>query len=46
MIIAENRRDWRGKKVIDPDGARIGELEAVYVDTVSDEAAFVTSRWG
>lgn len=28
MIIAENLRDWRGKEVIDPDGGRIGELEA------------------
>jgi hypothetical protein len=31
IFAAENVRDWRGKPVIDPSGARIGELEAVYV---------------
>jgi hypothetical protein len=39
---AENIRDWQGKAVVDPTGSKIGELEAVYVDTVSDEPAFVT----
>lgn len=46
MFYAENLRDWRGKKVIDPEGDKIGELEAVYVDTASDEPAFVTVRVG
>jgi PRC-barrel domain len=46
MIVAENVRDWRGQKVIDPDGAKIGELEAVYVDTATDEPAFVTVKFG
>ncbi|WP_239175361.1 PRC-barrel domain-containing protein [Actinoplanes cyaneus] len=39
-------RDWRGLKVIDPDGDKIGDLEAVYVDTATDEPAFVTVRVG
>ncbi len=43
---AENLRDWRGKPVIDPQGSRIGELEAVYVDTFNDEPAFATVRVG
>jgi hypothetical protein len=43
---AENLRDWRGHKVIDPDGSTIGELEAVYVDTATDEPAFATVRVG
>ena len=36
----------RGEKVIDPGGDKIGELEAVYVDTATDEPAFVTVRVG
>ena len=46
MFPAENLRDWRGEKVIDPDGSKIGELEAVYVDTSTDQPAFATIRVG
>ena len=46
MFPAENLRDWRGEKVIDPDGDKIGDLEAVYVDTTTDEPAFVTVKTG
>jgi PRC-barrel domain len=46
MFPAENLRDWRGEKVIDPQGDKIGDLEAVYVDTATDEPAFVTVRVG
>ena len=46
MFPAENLRDWRGEKVIDPEGDKIGELEAVYVDTATDEPSFVTVRIG
>jgi hypothetical protein len=46
MFPAENLRDWRGEKVIDPTGSKIGELEAVYVDTVDDEPAFATVQVG
>ncbi|MFI7599923.1 PRC-barrel domain-containing protein [Actinoplanes sp. NPDC049681] len=46
MFPAENLRDWRGEKVIDPAGDKIGELEAVYVDTATDEPAFVTVKVG
>lgn len=44
MIPAENVRDWRGKPVVDHDESKIGDLEAVYVDTVDDEPAFATVR--
>jgi hypothetical protein len=33
MFEAENIRDWRDHDVVDPDGRKIGQLEAVYVDT-------------
>ena len=46
MFPAENLRDWRGEKVIDPEGGKIGDLEAVYVDTATDEPAFATVRVG
>jgi hypothetical protein len=46
MFEAENLRDWRGKKVIDSDDAKIGELEAVYVDTTTDQPVFGTVRVG
>jgi hypothetical protein len=46
MFPAENLRDWRGKKVIDAEGHKIGEMEAVYVDTVTDEPAFLTVKTG
>ncbi|MCI4065127.1 PRC-barrel domain-containing protein [Micromonospora sp. R77] len=32
--------------MIDPQGDKIGELEAVYVDTATDEPAFATVRVG
>jgi PRC-barrel domain protein len=46
MFEAENIRDWREHDVIDPDGKKIGQLEAVYVDTTSDEPAFCSIRIG
>lgn len=46
MFPAENLRDWRGSNVIDPDGSKIGELEAVYVDTATDQPAFLTVKTG
>ncbi len=46
MFPVENLRDWVGYDVIDPDGKKIGSLEAVYVDTVSDEPSFLTVQVG
>jgi hypothetical protein len=39
-------REWRGYDVVDPDGHKIGELEAVYVDTSTDLPAFGTVKVG
>lgn len=33
--------DWRGRKVVDHDGAKIGKLERVYLDRETD-----TEKWG
>ncbi|CAM5374282.1 MULTISPECIES: PRC-barrel domain-containing protein [Streptomyces] len=41
MIEAENIRDWRDHNVVDSEGHKIGTLESVYVDTVSDRPFFV-----
>ena len=39
-------REWRGHDVVDSDGHKIGELEAVYVDTSTDLPAFGTVTVG
>jgi hypothetical protein len=46
VFAAENTRGRVGKHVIDPSGAKIGEMEAVYVDTTSDAPAFATVEVG
>lgn len=46
MFPAENIRDWRGHTVVDAEGSKIGDLEAVYVDTATDEPSFATVRIG
>lgn len=46
MIGAENIRDWRNHSVVDPDGHKIGQLEAIYVDTSTDEPAFASVKTG
>ena len=46
MFAADNIRDWRGRDVVDADNDKIGELEAVYVDTGTDEPAFASVKIG
>jgi hypothetical protein len=46
MFEASNIREWRDHDVIDVEGHKIGELEAVYVDTVSDLPSFGTVTVG
>jgi hypothetical protein len=46
MFEAENIRDWRNHDVIDADGSKIGQLEAIYVDTGTDMPAFASVRIG
>ena len=46
MFEAENIRDWRDHDVVDQDGDKIGQLEAVYVDTSTDLPAFASVRIG
>jgi len=46
MIAAENIRDWRNHDVVDPDGHKIGQLEAIYVDTGTDQPAFASVKVG
>ncbi|MGO9560148.1 MAG: PRC-barrel domain-containing protein [Acidimicrobiales bacterium] len=38
--------EWRGKKVIDREGAKIGKLQDVYVDVETDEPIFGTVKEG
>ncbi|MFF3243295.1 PRC-barrel domain-containing protein [Streptomyces sp. NPDC002870] len=46
MIQAADIREWRNQDVVDPKGHKIGVLEAVYVDTTTDEPAMATVRTG
>jgi hypothetical protein len=46
MFEAADIREWRGHDVVDPDGNKIGELEAVYVDTGTDLPSFGTVEVG
>jgi PRC-barrel domain len=46
MLEASDIREWRGHDVVDTEGRKIGELEAVYVDTSTDQPAFATVRVG
>ncbi|MCX4767975.1 PRC-barrel domain-containing protein [Streptomyces sp. NBC_01275] len=46
MIHAADVREWRNCDVVDTEGHRIGVLEAVYVDTTTDEPSMVTVRTG
>jgi hypothetical protein len=43
---AANIREWRGHDVVDVQGHKIGELEAVYVDTRTDVPSFGTVKVG
>ncbi|MBA5226020.1 MULTISPECIES: PRC-barrel domain-containing protein [Streptomyces] len=42
MIQSADIREWRTHDVIDAGGRKIGALEAVYVDTSTDEPAMAT----
>ncbi|OLF18528.1 PRC-barrel domain-containing protein [Actinophytocola xanthii] len=46
MFPAENLRDWIGLKVVDPADKSIGSLDAVYVDTITDQPSFLTVKVG
>lgn len=46
MFEATDIREWRGHDVVDAEGRKIGELEAVYVDTGTDQLAFATVTVG
>jgi hypothetical protein len=46
MIHAAEIREWRNQNVVDPQGHKIGVLEAIYVDTTTDEPAMATVRTG
>lgn len=46
MVDTADLREWVGHHVVDPNGKKIGSLEAVYVDTRSDEPAMATVTTG
>jgi PRC-barrel domain len=46
MFEAGDIREWRGHHVVDAEGNKIGDLEAVYVDTSTDLPSFGTVKIG
>jgi hypothetical protein len=46
MIQTADIREWRNHNVVDHDGRKIGVLEAIYVDTSTDEPAVGTVMTG
>lgn len=46
MIHSADIREWRNHDVVDPQGHKIGSLEAIYVDTTTDEPAMATVLTG
>lgn len=46
MFEADDIRDWRGESVVDQDGSKIGNLEAVYYDTATETPTFATVKVG
>ena len=46
MFEAANIREWRGHDVVDTRHHKIGQLEAIYVDTGTDQPSFGTVRVG
>lgn len=46
MIRSADIREWRNHDVVDPKQHKIGMLEAIYVDTTTDEPAVATVRTG
>ena len=46
MFEIEDIRQWRGREVIDESGSKVGELEAIYVDTATDRPSFATIKTG
>ncbi|MFJ9086885.1 MULTISPECIES: PRC-barrel domain-containing protein [unclassified Streptomyces] len=46
MIYPADVREWRDLAVVDAEAHKIGVLEAVYVDTTTDEPAMATVRTG
>lgn len=46
VVQSADIREWRNEEVVDQDGKKIGILEAVYVDTRSDEPTVITVAVG
>jgi hypothetical protein len=46
MFDVDDIRDWAGSSVVDQEGSKIGNLEAVYFDTSTDQAVFATVKVG
>src|ERR1700760_2223096 len=46
MINVEHIEDWRGKDVVDPEGATLGKLQEVYYDKATQTPILLAIRHG
>ena len=46
QITVEDIKHWKGEKVLDPGGEKVGELEEVLYDTETDLPAFAAVKSG
>jgi len=46
MASLENVLDWRGREMVDSDGAKIGKIEEIYVDQQTDEPEWALVNTG
>ena len=46
MASLENVLDWRGREMVDPDGAKLGRIEEIYVDQQTDEPEWALVNTG
>lgn len=46
MFEADDIKDWLGMDVVDVEGSKIGDLEAIYYDTATEHPVFGTVKVG
>lgn len=46
MITIQDIRQWKGATVVDPLGDKVGTLEAIYVDSATEQPIFAAVKVG
>jgi hypothetical protein len=46
MATLEDVQTWKGRKVVDPDGDKVGEIDEIFLDRQTGEPAWATVKTG